>query len=133
MNRSQTTPLGLSEREGGKKRAPAGRPNSMDRWLVGLLSNRFDSARVRFALWDEGDEAGNRELPVVLRFRDSVGVDNQRIPWLQGDGALFPIFILENAQHSSGAAQRLKVFALTGAEQVGRVVSSIGVDELTAV
>jgi len=79
-NRSQTTPLGLSEREGGKERAATGRPTGLDRWLVSLLSRRFDGARVRFALWDEDDETRNRGLPVVLRFRDR-GALYQLLTW----------------------------------------------------
>ena len=79
-NRSQTTPLGLSEREGGEERVATGRPTGLDRWLVSLLSRRFDGARVRFALWDEDDETGNRGLPVVLRFRDR-GALYQLLTW----------------------------------------------------
>jgi cyclopropane-fatty-acyl-phospholipid synthase len=70
MNRSQSTPLGLAGKEPGQQRLPVGRPEQLDRWLVGQLSRRFDTSRVRFALWDEPEAVGTGELPVTLRFTD---------------------------------------------------------------
>jgi cyclopropane-fatty-acyl-phospholipid synthase len=70
MNRSQSGPLGLSGAESGQDRQPAGRPTKLDHWMVGQLSRRFDTARVRFVLWDEPDSPGTGGMPVTLRFGD---------------------------------------------------------------
>jgi len=70
MNRSHSTPLGLTGKESAKERVRAGKPARLDRWLVGQLSQRFDSSRVRFALWDEPVHRRDGELPVTLRFSD---------------------------------------------------------------
>lgn len=80
MDRSQTTPLGLSERAAGNERTSTSRPTRLDRWLVDLLSRRFDGARVRFALWDEEDDLARNPLPVVLRFHDR-GALYQLLTW----------------------------------------------------
>jgi cyclopropane-fatty-acyl-phospholipid synthase len=70
MNRSQSSPLGLSTSESGQPRLPAGRPTRLDRWLVGQLSNRFDTSRVRFALWDQPGKTPGNDSSVTLRFLD---------------------------------------------------------------
>lgn len=70
MNRSQSSPLGLSSRESGPASLPARRPSSIDRWLVGQLARRFDGSRVRFALWDEPETRRPSALPATLRFSD---------------------------------------------------------------
>jgi cyclopropane-fatty-acyl-phospholipid synthase len=70
MNRSQSSPLGLSSGASGRESRPAGRPSKLDRWLVGQLSRRFDNSRVRFALWDEVKSPGSAAMPVTLRFGD---------------------------------------------------------------
>lgn len=70
MNRSQSSPLGLSSRESGPASLPARRPSNFDRWLVGRLARRFDDSRVRFALWDEPEARRPAALPATLRFAD---------------------------------------------------------------
>jgi len=69
MNRSHSDPLGLSGRESGQKSSTAAPPSGLDRWLVGQLSRRFDTSRVRFTLWDE-PAARDGGPPVTLRFGD---------------------------------------------------------------
>jgi cyclopropane-fatty-acyl-phospholipid synthase len=70
MNRSQNSVLGLSGKEAGQKILSAGRPTALDRWLVDLLSGRFDKTKVRFALWDQPESKATHRLPVTLRFGD---------------------------------------------------------------
>lgn len=70
MNRSQSSPLGLSSRAPGRESVPVGRPSRFDRWLVGQLSRRFDNSRVRFALWDEAQRPGSPAAPATLQFGD---------------------------------------------------------------
>ena len=70
MNRSQSSPLGLSARTTEQVRQSAGRSNNLDRWLVGQLSGRFDTSRVRFELWDQPKGTRGQDSPVTLRFRD---------------------------------------------------------------
>jgi cyclopropane-fatty-acyl-phospholipid synthase len=70
MNRSQGSPLGLSVSESRQARLPAGRTTQLDRWLVGQVSSRFDTSRVRFVLWDQPDDTGTSEGPATLRFGD---------------------------------------------------------------
>jgi len=71
MNRSHSSPLGLSGKESGQERTSVGRPAMLDRRLVDQLSKRFDTSRVRFTLWDEpAVSAESGGLPVTLRFSD---------------------------------------------------------------
>jgi len=70
MNRSQSSPLGLSDRTGEQVRRPGSRPTRLDRWLVSQLSGRFDTSRVRFELWDQPERTRGHDSPVTLRFRD---------------------------------------------------------------
>jgi cyclopropane-fatty-acyl-phospholipid synthase len=71
MNRSPSSPLGLSGKDSEPERMSAGRPATLDRRLVDQLSKRFDTSRVRFTLWDEPAAGVEREgLPVTLRFSD---------------------------------------------------------------
>jgi cyclopropane-fatty-acyl-phospholipid synthase len=79
MNRShfntESNPLGVSGREFDGDRpssgsAAASRPTKLDRWLVGLLAERFDTSRVRLTLWDTPWDTGPGALPVTVRFGD---------------------------------------------------------------
>jgi cyclopropane-fatty-acyl-phospholipid synthase len=79
MNRShfntESNPLGLSGRELDEDRPSSGsaapsRPTKLDRWLASLLAERFDSSRVRIALWDDTRDSGPGALPVTVRFGD---------------------------------------------------------------
>jgi cyclopropane-fatty-acyl-phospholipid synthase len=70
MNRSHSSPLGLSANDSGPARAPAGRPTKRDRWLVSRLSDRFDTSRVSFELWDQPERTRTGDAPVALRFCD---------------------------------------------------------------
>lgn len=70
MNRSHSSPLGLADKESGQEGLSAGRPTKLDHWLVHQLSRRFDTSRVRFALWDEACTARPGGMPVTLRFGD---------------------------------------------------------------
>ena len=70
MNRSQSSPLGLSARTTEQVRQSAGRSTNLDRWLVGQLSGRFDASRVRFELWDQPKGTRGQDSPVTLRFRE---------------------------------------------------------------
>ena len=79
MNRShfntESNPLGVagSEFDGDRPSsgsAAASRPTKLDRWLLGLLAERFDTSRVRLALWDTPSDTGPGALPVTVRFGD---------------------------------------------------------------
>ena len=70
MNRSQSSPLGISAGESAQARRAAGRPTKLDRWLVDQLATRFDTSRVRFALWDQPRQSRKDTLPVTLQFLD---------------------------------------------------------------
>ena len=75
MDRTRSEPLGVGA---GQIHAQTSQgpdtteqPSTLDRWLAAQLAKRFDSSRLRVALWDEPDATSQEPLPVVVRIGDS--------------------------------------------------------------